>query len=152
MFFGDDWSNIRHYREFEIAPTGDWIDLAIDLDRRSFDAEWRSGWKTAARIDKSLVRGLSDSSQVDYGQEDRARHAMACELVPHRRRGARRATPFPVLAADLRSRSRPKPRARALRHAGLCGVASASTTLLVSQFDVFELEHPLQVVGLRHEE
>jgi hypothetical protein len=52
MFFGDDWSNIRHYREFEIAPTGDWIDLAIDLDRRRFDAEWRSGWKTAARIDE----------------------------------------------------------------------------------------------------
>src|SRR5581483_11506207 len=35
MFIGDDWSNIRHYREFEIAPTGDWIDLAIDLDRHS---------------------------------------------------------------------------------------------------------------------
>ncbi len=52
MFLGDDWNNIRHYREFEIAPTGDWIDLAIDLDRRSFDPDWRSGWKTAARIDE----------------------------------------------------------------------------------------------------
>jgi hypothetical protein len=29
MFLGDDWTNIRHYREFEISPTGDWIDLAI---------------------------------------------------------------------------------------------------------------------------
>lgn len=53
MFFGDDWQNIRHYREFEIAPTGDWIDLAIDLDRESYDHGWRSGWKTAARIDKA---------------------------------------------------------------------------------------------------
>lgn len=52
MFLGDDWKNIRHYREFEIAPTGDWIDLAIDLDRKSYDQSWRSGWKTAARIDK----------------------------------------------------------------------------------------------------
>jgi hypothetical protein len=51
MFLGDDWTNIRHYREFEIAPTGDWIDLAIDLDKRSYDHAWRSGWKTAARID-----------------------------------------------------------------------------------------------------
>ncbi len=51
MFLGYDWQNIRHYREFEIAPTGDWIDLAIDLDNDSYDKNWRSGWKTAARID-----------------------------------------------------------------------------------------------------
>jgi hypothetical protein len=52
MFLGDDWKNIRHYREFEIAPTGDWIDLAINLDKESYDQSWRSGWKTTARIDK----------------------------------------------------------------------------------------------------
>jgi hypothetical protein len=52
MFLGYDWTNIRHYREFEIAPTGDWIDLAIDLDRESYDHSWRSGWHTMARIDK----------------------------------------------------------------------------------------------------
>jgi len=53
MFLGDDWTNIRHYREFEIAPTGDWIDLAIDLDRKSYDKDWRSGWQTAAKIDEA---------------------------------------------------------------------------------------------------
>jgi hypothetical protein len=53
MFLGDDWTNIRHYREFEIAPTGDWIDLAINLDKDSYDQTWRSGWKTSARIDKT---------------------------------------------------------------------------------------------------
>lgn len=52
MFLGDDFTNIRHYREFEIAPTGDWIDLAIDLDKNSYDQSWRSGWQTQARIDK----------------------------------------------------------------------------------------------------
>ncbi len=52
MFLGDDWKNIRHYREFEIAPTGDWIDLAIDLDHESYDQSWRSGWTTTARIDE----------------------------------------------------------------------------------------------------
>jgi hypothetical protein len=54
MFLGDDWTNIRHYREFEIAPTGDWIDLAIDLDRKNDEdaRNWNSGWKTMARIDK----------------------------------------------------------------------------------------------------
>ncbi|MGA3041763.1 MAG: PQQ-binding-like beta-propeller repeat protein [Bryobacteraceae bacterium] len=53
MFLGDDWTRIRHYREFEISPTGDWIDLAIDLDRQSYDQSWRSGWTTAARIDEA---------------------------------------------------------------------------------------------------
>ena len=52
MFLGDDWTNIRHYREFEIAPTGDWIDLAIDLDHPKEDYSWRSGWRTLAHIDK----------------------------------------------------------------------------------------------------
>ena len=52
LFLGDDWSNIRHYREFEIAPTGDWIDLAIDLDRRGPGPAWSSGWTTDARIDE----------------------------------------------------------------------------------------------------
>jgi hypothetical protein len=51
MFLGDDWTNIRHYREFEIAPTADWIDLAIDLDKESYDHVWRSGWTVRARID-----------------------------------------------------------------------------------------------------
>ncbi len=51
IFLGSDWQNIRHYREFEIAPTGDWIDLAIDLDRDLHDENWRSGWVTTARID-----------------------------------------------------------------------------------------------------
>jgi hypothetical protein len=52
MFLGDDWENIRHYREFEIAPTADWIDLAIDLDHRGVNRGWRSGWHVTARIDE----------------------------------------------------------------------------------------------------
>lgn len=53
IFLGDDWQNIRHYREFEIAPTGDWIDLAINLDEKENDYKWRSGWETLARIDEA---------------------------------------------------------------------------------------------------
>jgi hypothetical protein len=52
MFLGDDWENIRHYREFEIAPTADWIDLAIDLDHKGVGRGWRSEWQTTARIDE----------------------------------------------------------------------------------------------------
>jgi hypothetical protein len=53
MFVGDDWRNTGRYREFEIAPTGDWIDLAIDLEHKSFDHTWRSGWETLARMDEA---------------------------------------------------------------------------------------------------
>jgi hypothetical protein len=52
LFLGSDWVNIRHYREFEIAPTGDWVDLAIDLDHDSYGAEWNSGWQRQGRIDE----------------------------------------------------------------------------------------------------
>jgi len=60
MFLGADWDNIGRYREYEVAPTGDWIDLDISLDlkthRTQGKSDWRSGWNTSARIDsKALV-------------------------------------------------------------------------------------------------
>jgi hypothetical protein len=52
FFLGDDWQDIKHYREFEIAPTGDWVDLAIDLNKDHYDAKWDSGWQRQGRIDE----------------------------------------------------------------------------------------------------
>src|SRR5579859_8070705 len=52
FFLGDDWKDIKHYREFEIAPTGDWIDLAINLNKESYDSSWQSGWARQGRIDE----------------------------------------------------------------------------------------------------
>jgi hypothetical protein len=51
FFLGDDWSNIKRYREFEIAPTGDWVDLDIDLNNDKSNADWNSGWQHQGRID-----------------------------------------------------------------------------------------------------
>jgi hypothetical protein len=53
FFLGDDWTDIKHYREFEIAPTGDWVDLAIDLGKDKSDAGWNSGWQRQGRIDEA---------------------------------------------------------------------------------------------------
>jgi hypothetical protein len=53
FFLGDDWTDIKHYREFEIAPTGDWVDLAIDLGKEKYEAEWNSGWQRQGRIDEA---------------------------------------------------------------------------------------------------
>jgi hypothetical protein len=52
FFLGDDWTDIKHYREFEIAPTGDYVDLAIDLNKDQYDATWDSGWQRQGRIDE----------------------------------------------------------------------------------------------------
>jgi hypothetical protein len=53
VFLGDDWKNIRHYREYEIAPTGERVDLAINLDGGGEGRAWNSGWDTRARIDEA---------------------------------------------------------------------------------------------------
>ncbi len=41
----------KQYREFEVAPTGQWCDLRIDRERMIHDWEWKSGMRTAAAID-----------------------------------------------------------------------------------------------------
>ena len=53
FFLGDDWKDIKHYREFEVAPTGDWVDLAIDINKDKYEADWNSGWLRQGRIDQS---------------------------------------------------------------------------------------------------
>jgi hypothetical protein len=52
IFLGADSTNIDRYREFEMAPTGDHVDLAIAYDLKQYDQAWNSGWETAARIDE----------------------------------------------------------------------------------------------------
>lgn len=39
------------YKEFEVAPTGQWCDLAIHEPRVRVDLTWQSGMQTAAAID-----------------------------------------------------------------------------------------------------
>ena len=53
VFIGSDFQHIRRYKEFELSPQGEWIDLDIDLDQPHRDDgwKWNSGFETAARID-----------------------------------------------------------------------------------------------------
>ncbi len=53
-FIGSDYQNIRQYKEFEVSPQAEWVDLNIDLDKKNNpDAiKWDSGYKVAAHIDK----------------------------------------------------------------------------------------------------
>lgn len=53
-FIGDDFQNINLYKEFEVSPQGEWIDLDIDSKRMSDSSDawrWESGFKVKARVD-----------------------------------------------------------------------------------------------------
>ncbi len=55
VFIGADFEKIWQYREFEISPQGEWVDL--DIDRKAPKPEggwlWNSDFGHAARIDAS---------------------------------------------------------------------------------------------------
>ncbi len=44
------------YKEFEVAPTGQWCDLAIHRPRVDVDMGWHSGMETAAAVDAAAGR------------------------------------------------------------------------------------------------
>jgi hypothetical protein len=56
LFIGSDFHNIRRYKEFEVSPQGEWIDLDIDLalPRHELGWTWNSGFHVAARIDPKI--------------------------------------------------------------------------------------------------
>jgi Carbohydrate family 9 binding domain-like len=53
VFIGTDFQNIQRYKEFELSPQGEWIDLDIDLTKPHHEDGWvwNSGFQVAARID-----------------------------------------------------------------------------------------------------
>jgi hypothetical protein len=55
VFIGSDFSNIQRYKEFEMSPQGEWVDLDINLDapRHEDGWVWNSGFQVAARIDQA---------------------------------------------------------------------------------------------------
>ena len=54
-FIGSDFQHIRHYKEFEISPHAEWIDLDIDRDHPHSEGgwKWNSGFEVSARIDET---------------------------------------------------------------------------------------------------
>lgn len=57
IFVAPDAAEPRRYYEFEIAPTGEWIDLKIHQfpDKRETDFEYNSGMQSAARIEADKI-------------------------------------------------------------------------------------------------
>jgi len=57
IFIAADKTRPKQYLEFEVAPTGEWIDLAIDTSgpERKTDWDFNSAMESAARIEKDRV-------------------------------------------------------------------------------------------------
>jgi hypothetical protein len=54
-FIGSDADRIGVYREFQVSPRGEWVDLAIDREHADLDEalRWNSGFRVKARIAES---------------------------------------------------------------------------------------------------
>jgi Carbohydrate family 9 binding domain-like len=53
VFIGSDFTNIQRYKEFEVSPQNEWVDLDIDLKKPHHEDGWlwNSGFEHSARID-----------------------------------------------------------------------------------------------------
>src|SRR6266567_4170203 len=53
VFVGSDFADIKRYKEFEVSPQGEWIDLDINLHDPHHENgwKWNSGFETSAKID-----------------------------------------------------------------------------------------------------
>jgi hypothetical protein len=57
IFITPEPGPVKHYFEFEVAPTGEWIDLALTVTPEGRDTEWdfRSGMTAAARVREGSI-------------------------------------------------------------------------------------------------
>jgi len=70
-FIGWDFQNIHQYKEFQVSPQGEWVDL--DIDRKNPKPEggwlWNSGYEVKARIDKTKKIWYGEM-RIPYGTID----------------------------------------------------------------------------------
>jgi cellulose/xylan binding protein with CBM9 domain len=52
-FIGSDFADIARYKEFQVSPQSEWVDLDIDrsAQKRGAGSAWNSGFKVKARVD-----------------------------------------------------------------------------------------------------
>lgn len=57
IFIAPDPKAVEHYFEFEAAPTGEWLDVAIQWspEKRESDWDFNSGMTTVARIENDRI-------------------------------------------------------------------------------------------------
>jgi hypothetical protein len=58
-FIGSDFEHIGRYKEFQVSPQGEWVDLAIDREnpKGQQGMTWNSGYTVKGRIDRAQRSG-----------------------------------------------------------------------------------------------
>ena len=82
IFITPETERIQHYYEFEVAPTGEWLDLALTVTAEGRDTDWefRSGVTAAARVRPgSVTSGLRVPWEA-LGRAPRAGERWRCNL------------------------------------------------------------------------
>ena len=57
-FLGSDFNDITRYKEFQVSPQGEWVDLDIDKSgkKRGGGVDWNSGFEVKARVDQAAKK------------------------------------------------------------------------------------------------
>jgi hypothetical protein len=81
VFMGADFADIQRYKEFEVSPQGEWVDLDIDLHNPHHESgwTWNSGFEVSARIDRA-ARVWYGAMKIPYAAIDK-RPAIAGNLL-----------------------------------------------------------------------
>ena len=92
IFIAPNLREPNKYYEFEIAPTGEWVDLQIHqtAERRETDFDYDSGMQTAARIEKDKIVMAMKIGWKAFGVTPRTRDVWRVNLFRCIGSGARR--------------------------------------------------------------
>lgn len=82
IFITPEAERIRRYYEFEVAPTGEWIDLALTVTPEGRDTFWDfcSGMTTAARVRPDSVTSALRVPWEAFGRAPRVGERWRCNL------------------------------------------------------------------------
>jgi Carbohydrate family 9 binding domain-like len=71
VFIGQGFKDIKRYKEFEVSPQAEWIDLDIDLHKPHHEDgwTWNSGFHVSARIDRAAHIWYG-AMKIPYGAID----------------------------------------------------------------------------------
>jgi len=74
IFIAPDSEVPQKYFEFEIAPNGEWIDIALDATSGKREADWdyNSGMQSAARVDKDRIISAMKIEWIAFGKTPKA--------------------------------------------------------------------------------
>src|SRR5437868_11522296 len=80
VFIGSDFQHIRRYKEFEVSPQGEWVDLDIDKDFMQPDGgiKWNSGFTNKVRIDSATKIWYAEM-KIPFAKIDKRKPAAGVE-------------------------------------------------------------------------